>query len=514
MSLTLSDFDESRWPPPVSPLNVVRAFLENPVETQTGLLRNLMKKAARTEWGARFGFEDIYRSTDPVKLYQERVPVHQYDDYREDVARVRSGERDIFWPGEFKHFAISSGTASAGKIIPLSTTMLNLNRRFTLCVALSYFDSIGDPSFLFGKLLSVPGRIEKDPDHPGTMIGEVSGLQYLVAPWAVKKFYQAVPEDILFLPNWEQKLDAMVEYTHEMDIRAIAMVPSWAPVLFRKLIEHHNRVWNSRVTTVKEIWPNLGVFFSGGVALSSYRSLLESKIGGPVDFVENYGATEGYISFQDQPNVVDMLLHLNTGVFLEFEPIDGSGPRVAIDNVATGIRYRIYVSTCSGLWGYEVGDVVKFTSISPHRIVVAGRTNEMLDSYGEAVYGDEARKSIQLASEKTGAKVIHYHVSPVALSEDSMPGHEWLVEFETPPDDVPRFAASIDAHLQEINRHYVIRRESEAFRAPRISILRRGTFFEWLQQTKKRVSAQTKVPRMSEDRKIADALLKISGNNT
>jgi hypothetical protein len=513
MPFNFPDLNESRWPPAISPLSVIRALKEDPVGTQHSLLRSLTSRASGTEWGKRFGFADMARAADPVRLYQDRVPIHDYEAFRSDIERIRKGEPDITWPGTFKHFAVSSGTASAGKIIPLSQEMLDVNRRFTLTVAMSYFEAQADPSFLFGRLLSVPGRIEDDAQNPGSWIGEVSGLQFLVTPSLIKKYYQAVPEDILFLPNWEQKLDAIVTHTHSMNIRAIAMVPSWAPVLFRKLIEHHNRVWRDSVSTISEIWPNLEVFFSGGVALSSYRSLLEEQIGGPINFVENYGASEGYISFQDIPNADDMLAHLDTGVFLEFEPVDGSGPRVAIDGVETGVRYRIYVSTCSGLWAYEMGDVVKFTSTNPYRLVVAGRTNEVLDTYGEAVYGDEARKALEKACDETGAQATNYHVAPIPASSASLPGHEWLIEFDEPPSDMQRFARVIDDYLQEINRHYVIRREAQAFLPPRISPLRRGTFLAWLQATKGRVSAQTKVPRMSEAREMAEALLEISGNN-
>ena len=513
MPFNFPAIDEARWPPPISPLNVIRAFKKDPVGTQHALLRKLTRKASGTEWGKRFGFAEIADAADPVRLYQERVPIHDYEDYRADVNRIRNGEADIIWPGTFEHFAVSSGTASAGKIIPLSREMLDINRRFTLTVAMAYFESQADLSFLFGRLLSVPGRIEDDPAHPGSWIGEVSGLQFLVTPGVIKKFYQAVPEDILFLPNWEQKLDAIVKHTHAMHIRAIAMVPSWAPVLFRKLIDHHNKVWQDSVTTVSEVWPNLEVFFSGGVALSSYRTLLEEQIGSSINFVENYGASEGYISFQDVPNAPDMLVHLDTGVFLEFEPVDGSGPRVSIDGVETGIRYRIFVTTCSGLWAYEIGDVVKFTSTDPYRLVVAGRTNEVLDSYGEAVYGDEARKALEKACQVTGAQTTNYHISPIPTSNASLPGHEWLIEFDEPPAEVEQFSRVIDAYLQEVNRHYIIRREAQAFHPPKISSLKRGTFFEWLNQTRKRVSAQSKVPRMSENREIAEALLKISGNN-
>jgi len=514
MALTFPKSSATRWPPALSPLAVIRDFKERPIETQISVLRRLMTHASHTEWGKRYRFDEIAAASDPMHVYRERMQVNSYEAFRDDVQRIRNGETDIIWPGEFKHFAVSSGTASAGKIIPLSVEMLNINRRFTLAVALSYFEATADPSFFMGRLLSIPGRIEEDPTHPGSMIGEVSGLQFLFAPWAIRKFYQAVPKEILFLPNWEQKLDAMVQHTLNMDIRAIAMVPSWGIVLFRKLIAAHNEATGNRATTVHEVWPNLQVFFSGGVALSSYQALLEQQVGGHLDFVENYGASEGYVSFQDTPEASDMLMHLDSGVYFEFEPVDGSGPRISLDEVETGIRYRIMVSTCSGLWAYEVGDVVVFTSTRPYRLVVAGRTSEMLDKYGEAVYGDEARSALGKACEATGAQVANFHITCPPVSGSSLPGHEWLIEFETPPPNLDRFSMVIDDYLQEVNRHYLIRREAGAFLPPTITPLSEGSYFEWLKKTKKRVSAQTKVPRMSEEREIADALLTISGNNT
>lgn len=507
--------DTAIVPSAFGPLGEIREFRADPVGTQVRVLKDLLTRAADTEWGRRYAFGELAAQDDPRGAYQSRIPEHNYEDYREDVERVRRGEADIFWPGTFKHFAVSSGTASAGKIIPLSEEMLEHNRGFSLGAALSYFDATADPAFFFGKLLSIPGRIEEDPKHPGTLIGEVSGLQYLFAPWALKKFIQAVPEDILFIPNWERKLDAIVDHTLEMDVRAIAMVPSWAIVLFRKLMKAYSERRGVQVTTVREIWPNLQVFFSGGVALSSYRALLEQQIGGGrMDFVENYGASEGFISFQDRPNTDDMLVHLDNGVFLEFVEENGSSSRrISIEDVRPGIRYRILVTTCSGLWSYDVGDVIRFTSKDPYRIVVAGRTSEMLDRYGEAVYGDEARAALHLASKETNARFREYHVAPLEATADSLPGHQWLIEFEQAPDDLDRFGRIIDEHLQEINRHYVIRREADAFLPPQIVSLPPGTFMDWLSKTRDRVGAQTKVPRMSESRDIADAILTISGNN-
>ncbi len=501
-----------------SPLSTVRRFKSDPVGTQERLLRDLLTRATHTEWGRRFGFGELARAADAVRIYQNRVPLHGYDAYQKDVRRVRYGEEDVFWPGGFRHFAVSSGTASDGTIIPVSVEMLEKDRRFSLAVAQSYIRATHDPRFLFGRFLSIPGRIDEDEGNPGVMIGEVSGLLALFSPWYIKRFYEAVSHDILFLPHWDHKLDAIIDATVSMDIRAIAMVPSWAIVLFPRLIDRYNHRYSMRARTVNEIWPNLQVFFSGGVALSSYHDLLEHQIG-KVDmhFIESYGASEGFVSFQEHPNDKDMLVHLDNGVFLEFVGVEENSEtpsRLTIADVETGIRYQIYVTTCSGLWSYAVGDVVRFTCLNPHKIVVSGRTNEMIDVYGEAVYGDETREALERACRVTGASVRDYHVAPVEASADRLPGHQWLIEFETPPPDYEEFSVEIDRYLQEVNRHYVIRREAEAFAIPEIIALPKGTFYDWLKKNRRTVSAQTKVPRMRDDRRIAEDVLRISGNNT
>jgi hypothetical protein len=262
---------------------------------------------------------------------------------------------------------------------------------------------------------------------------------------------------------------------------------------------------------VRDVWPNLRVFFSGGVALSSYRDLLDQKIGDPIRFVESYGASEGYFAIQDRPEDTDLLLHLDNGVFYEFVPMDQLGSarpeRLWIRDVEVGTRYAMFVSTYSGLWSYAVGDVVRFTSTSPHKIVVAGRTSEMIDKYGEAVFGEEARGALSVACEATGSRIVDYHIAPTVVGSGVIPAHEWLIEFEQEPPNMQSFARTIDEYLQDVNRHYHIRREAGAFGGPQVTSLGRGVFGRWLEASRDRVSAQSKVPRMSEEREIADGVL-------
>ena len=504
---------------PVGPLATVRRFTQDPVGTQERLLRDLLTRAADTEWGRRYGFAEIVRERDVVQAYQERVPLHTYDDLRESAERVRQGAADVIWPGTFHHFAVSSGTASAGKVIPVSARMLEHNRQFSVGAGLHYLAEKGDARFLLGKHLSLPGRIEPDPKAPerNALVGEVSGLLAEFSPAFIRLLYQAVPGEVFNRPNWEAKLHEIVRRTVTQDVRLVAMAPTWSLVLFRLLIEAHNKRTGGRATTVGEVWPNLQVFFSGGVALASYKTLIEEQVGLPdLDFVENYGASEGFIAFQNRLDDPAMLVHLDNGVFFEFVRMDelhGDHPRrYTIADVEPGVRYAPYLSTCSGLWAYQLGDVVRFTETFPHKILVAGRTSEMLDTYGEAVFGEEARAAVRQACKATGARMLDFHVAPRPANRDEVPGHQWLVEFEELPDDLQAFSQAIDAYLQEVNRHYQIRREAQAFKAPEVVPVERGAFYRWLQATRDAVSGQTKVPRMSEDRDVADGILAHAGN--
>lgn len=503
---------------PLSPLYAVTQFMRHPVQVQTALLRGLLKRAAPTEWGRRFGFGEIARAPDVVAAYQERVPLHTYDDLRADAERVRRGAADVMWPGTFRHFAVSSGTASAGKIIPVSEAMLRKNSRFSISVGLNYLAQRGDLSFLFGKHLTLPGRIEEDSEYPGTLVGEVSGLVAEVAPTFFRSLLQAVPNEIAFLPNWERKLATIADRTLDMDVRLMVMAPTWGLVLFKLIVERYNARHGTHATTVAEVWPNLRVLVTGGVALSSYRDLLDEQIGQPdLQYIETYGASEGFIAFQNELHDPAMLLHLNNGVFFEFVPMDELHTphprRYTVADVEPDVRYALYVTSCSGLWSYAIGDVVRFTQTFPHKIVVVGRTSEMIDKYGEAVFGEEARTALGEACQRTNALVRDFHIAPRSARGDRLPAHQWLVEFERPPDDMDAFVRAIDAHLQAVNRHYQIRREAQAFEPPEVIAVPDGTFYAWLKETRAAISGQTKVPRMSEERHVADGVLALVGNN-
>lgn len=499
----------------VGPLQRVDAFKKRPLATQRTLLRRLVTRAADTEWGRRYGFSEIAEAPDVIGAYQDRVPLHTYDDIADDVKRVRMGAEDVMWPGAVTNFAVSSGTVSDGKIIPITDETIEYNRSFSVGTGLHYLKDTLNASLFLGNHLTLPGRVEEDPDYPGTLAGEISGILAENAPGFFSALFQAVPNEVAFIPNWEEKLRAIAERTVDQDIRLLVMAPTWALTLFDELIDIHNERHNDTATTVGEVWPNLQLFIAGGVPLRSYRALLETKIGKDIDFLETYGASEGFFSFQNDLDDPSMLLHLDNGVFYEFVRLDEEGEenprRYTVADVEPGERYSLYVTSCSGLWSYQVGDVIRFTQTFPHKITVAGRTSEMIDEYGEALYGDEARTALHEACEATGAHVVDYHIAPRAMNGEDRPGHEWLIEFEDRPDDLEAFAQHIDEHLQSVNRHYQMRREAKAFEPPLISVLPEGAFYDWLKKTKESISGQTKVPRMSDSRTVADGLRETAG---
>lgn len=495
---------------PFGPLSRVQKFLRDPEAAQLQVLRRLLTAARRTEWGRRYDYEGILRASDLLGAYHEKVPIHTYAEMREPVARVRSGATDILWPGSIRYFAASSGTTSSGRIIPVSPQMMRSNRQFSLALMLNHLFRTGRFDLLRGKVLALPGWIEDDNPVLGTRVGQISAVlaetqSGFLRPW------QAIGNELGFITHWEDKMTAIAAHTIDQDIRIIVIAPSWCQVLFRLVVER-DRMMTGRGRSIGEIWPNLGLIITGGVSLSGYRQLLADYIGrDDVDMLETYGASEGFISFQDDLSDPAMLLHLDNGVFMEFVPFEAEGlsdaPRLTIGDVSVGPRYAVHLTSNSGFWSYAVGDVVRFTSVSPHRIVVTGRTVDMLDKYGEAVFGDEARAALEHACVATGSRATHVHITHTVATPDGSPAHEWLIEFETPPADLSAFAKCIDEYLAGAGHHYQDRREGRAFAFPVVKALKPGAFFRWMEATGKRVSVQTKVPLMAEERDLANAIL-------
>ncbi len=495
---------------PFGSLARVRKFGAAPGPTQQRVLQKLIATAATTTWGVQHGYGNLSRASNIVKDYQARVSLSNYEDMREPVAQMRRGTENVLWPGKPRYFAASSGTTSEGRVIPVSSAMLRSNRAFSLAVFLNHLANTRRAGLLTGKHLSLPGWIEDDDVRLGTRIGQISAILAessgrFTRPW------RAIGNRHSFVSDWEEKMAAIATHTMNQDIRLIVIAPSWCQVLF-KMVEEQYRKKEGADARIGEIWPNLTTIITGGVALSGYRDLLTDYIGHEgVDFVETYGASEGFLAFQDDLHDPAMLLHLDNGIFMEFVPLDElhseSPTRCTIDDVRTGVKYALHVSTNSGFWSYELGDIVQFTSTEPHKIKVVGRTTEMLDKYGEAVFGDEARKALLKAAEDVGARVLEVHITHTRLGPSGIPAHHWLVEFDRAPDAPEHFAAALDTQLKAAGHHYHDRREGHAFGPPTVTILKPGTFYSWLASTGKRLSVQTKVPTMHEEHQMADQII-------
>ena len=496
---------------PFSPLWRFYRARRDPPRSQQLLLHKLIHRAADTGWGREHRYHEILGSDDLVSTFQEHVPLSGPDDLKPYVERMRAGEEDVLWPGRTQHFAVSSGTASSGRLIPVSREMLRAMVRAGLTPGLQYVRCAAGTGFLRGKVLTLPGGVSADPDQPDVLVGEVSALMALGTPPALARRLQAVSPELMLLDDWEGKLERVAACVAGQDVRAIVMVPSWGPLLFEAVLAEASRGPAGRVTSLRDVWPKLQVFFGGGVAMTAYRGILEQYMGSDIDFIESYSASEGVFAVQDHPAATDLALHLVSGVFYEFvrmEDRDRDRPRrYTLADVETEVDYAMFVSTCSGLWGYALEDVVRFTSTSPPRLRVVGRTVSMLDRYGEAVYAREVEGALAAAAHVTGMQYLGHHVSYVSGS-GSLPQHEWLVEFVVPPEDTTDFAVSIDAHVCENNRHYRNRREPGAMAPPVVTSLPRGTCLEYLRRSKGRVSAQTKLLPLSSDRTSAEGLLK------
>ena len=484
--------------------------MQAPVKTQLDVLGRLVSRARETQFGVENRFEALLASQDLLGAYQDSVPLQSYDDLEPYFTLARIGWEDMAWPGLTTRFAVSSGTVSKGKIIPATQTMLKTMRRCSLELLKAYMASTRRYDVLLGKFLGVSGNVNRDEE--GALVGEMSGLVRGTSPIWFNRYWHAVDESVLRIDDWSSRLSAVASVAGGLDVRAIAMVPSWSVPLFEKLIDQYGRIERAGRSSVGQVWPNLRVFFSSGVPLNSYRRLLSNYLNvDDIHFVELYTASEGFFAFQDRIGHSDMLLHLDAGVFYEFVPMkefgDKDARRLTIADVVPGEKYALYVTTCSGLWSYAVRDMVEFTTVNPHRIRVVGRTTEMLDSFGEALFAFEAREALDLACELHGAHVAYVHVTYVWPSDDQqVPQHEWAIEFVNVPDGFEMFCQTLDALLCTSNRHYQIRREADALKAPLITCLRRGAVERWLSSARDRVSAQTKLPFMSESRHIMNQL--------
>lgn len=483
----------------------IQNWSNHPVAAQREVLQDLVTAAQYTEFGKKHGFSKLFS----IKAFKSQVPLQDYEAIKPYVQRMMEGEDNILWNTPIAWFAKSSGTTSdKSKFIPVSDESLKDNHfKASKDVLTNYYNNFPSSDLLTGKGLVVGGSHEVSRVNDDIQYGDLSAVLLQNSPfWG---HWLRTPElSIALLDEWENKIEQLAQTTANENVTSIAGVPTWTMVLMKRILEIKGKA------TIKEVWPNLELYIHGGVSFTPYREQFARLIGGPINYLEIFNASEGFFAAQEKPNDNGMLLFTEHGIFYEFMPVEEYGKpnaqTVGLKQVEIDKNYALVISTTGGLWRYIVGDTVRFTSLNPYRIVVSGRLKHYINAFGEEVMVDNTDKAIAMACKKTGAQVADYTAAPVYFSDDSNGAHEWLIEFDKEPDNLPMFTAELDAALKSINSDYEAKRyKNIALRMPIVQVLAPGTFTAWL-RSKGKVGGQHKVPRLSNDRQLLEEIIAIN----
>ena len=463
---------------------------------QNEVLRYLISRGKETEYGQSHYFPMMKGYEDFAKF----IPVNTYEELKGDIDRMRHGEKNILWPGEVKWYAKSSGTTNdKSKFIPVTPEGLkNLHYQGGGDVVALYLRNHPESHIFEGRSLILGGSHSPNYDLPNSLVGDLSAILIEnINP--LVNFIRVPKKETALISNFELKRDRIARETMNKNVTNISGVPSWMLSVLVRVLELSGK------EHLEEVWPNLEVFFHGGIAFTPYRSQYERIITKPgMHYMETYNASEGFFGIQDDPTDASMLLMLDYGVFYEFLPMDELGSErpniVPLEGVELGRNYAMLISTSCGLWRYEIGDTVEFTSTNPYRIRFAGRTRQYINVFGEELIVDNAERALLAACRRTGAAVSEYSVAPCYMSLRERGAHEWIVEFEREPDSLERFAGVLDEELRAVNSDYDAKRRTTLERQ-RLTVAERGTFLAWM-----RARGKNKVPRLVNDRRVADDL--------
>lgn len=474
----------------------IDAWASNPIVTQEKVFKHLIDAAQYTDFGNDHHFDKIHSHEDFIK----EVPIRDYEALRPYIDRVVKGESDIVWPGKPLYFAKTSGTTSGAKYIPLTKESMRTHPDTARNAILCYIAETGKTSFVDGKMIFLQGSPEVEEKN-GIKVGRLSGIVAHYVPNYLQK--NRLPSwDTNCIDDWETKVDAIVEETIDKDMTIISGIPSWVQMYFEKLIKKSNK-------PVGKLFKNFNLFIYGGVNYEPYRAKFENLIGRRVDSIELYPASEGFFAFQDKQDEKGMLLQLDSGIFYEFVKADSffdeNPTRITIKDVEVGVNYVMIISTSAGLWGYNIGDTVIFTSTKPYRVIVSGRIKHFISAFGEHVIGKEVEQALQEAIKGTEIRINEFTVAPQITPTEGLPYHEWFIEFENEDGDMYAFAKAIDDSLQAQNSYYFDLIEGNVLQPLKISKVVPGGFNDYMKSIGK-LGGQNKIPRLSNDRKIADKL--------
>ncbi|GAA3983424.1 GH3 auxin-responsive promoter family protein [Mucilaginibacter dorajii] len=471
---------------------------KNAIGLQQQTFSNLVYQAKDTAFGKEHGFAQINNYED----FKKNVPVHDYEDLRPYIDRVVAGEENVLWPGKPQYLAKTSGTTSGVKYIPISKESMPQHIKAARNALLSYIHETGNANFVDGKLIFLQGSpvlAEKN----GVSVGRLSGIVAHHVPAYLQK--NRLPSyEINCIEDWEQKVDAIVNETYNQDMRLISGIPPWCQMYFDRLST------KAGGKKIKDIFPNFKLYVHGGVNYEPYRARMEESIGFDIDSIETYPASEGFIAFQDSQKEKGLLLLVNSGIFYEFIPSEEyfnvNPTRINIKDVELNKNYALIMNTSAGLWGYSLGDTIKFISKNPYKIVVTGRIKHYISAFGEHVIGEEVEYALMSIAKEEGIDVVEFTVAPqVNPKAGQLPYHEWFVEFGTAPADLQAFAIKVDKALQKKNIYYFDLIEGNILQPLIIQSLKKDAFINYMRSEGK-LGGQNKVPRLSNDRKIANGL--------
>jgi GH3 auxin-responsive promoter. len=481
----------------------IDAWKNNPIDAQREVLQDLVTSAQYTEFGRKYNFTRLFN----IKSYKQTVPIHEYEDLKPYIHRIMEGEQNLLWNTPVYWFAKSSGTTSdKSKFIPVSEESLDgCHYKAAKDVLTMYYQFNPDSDLLTGKGLVIGGSHNINPLNTEAQYGDLSAVLLQNTPfWG---HWLRTPDlSIALMDEWESKIEKLAESTIRENVTSISGVPTWTLVLFRRILEMTGK------QCIADVWPHLELYMHGGVSFTPYKEQFKKLIGKPIHYLEMYNASEGFFAAQDIPGEEGMLLFVDHGIFMEFMPLEEYGKpdpeTIGLQDVELGKNYALVISTNGGLWRYLVGDTIQFTSLQPFRIKVSGRVKHFINAFGEEVIVENSDQAIAHACRQTGAIVNDYTAAPVYFSDEGNGAHEWLVEFEKEPTDLNQFIVELDTSLKSVNSDYEAKRHKDiALRLPLLRPLPKGVFTNWL-KSKGKLGGQHKVPRLSNDRKYIEEILR------
>jgi len=485
----------------------IENWSNHPHAAQREVLQELVTAAQYTEFGRKYNFSRLFT----LKEFKKNVPIHEYDDIKPYILRMMDGEENILWNTPVTWFAKSSGTTSdKSKFIPISEESLQDNHyKASKDLLSTYYKNFPSSDLLTGKGLVIGGSHQINHHNEDIQYGDLSAVLMQNSPfWG--QWIRTPELSVALLDEWEDKIEKLAQVTAKENVTSLAGVPTWTLILLKRILEIKGK------TTIKEVWPNLELYINGGVSFIPYQEQFDRIIGGKINYLEIYNASEGFIAGQQSPDDNGLLLFTEHGIFYEFMPVEEYGKQnpvtVGLKNVITGKNYALVMSTTGGLWRYLIGDTIQFTRLNPYLIKITGRLKHYMNAFGEEVIVDNSDKAIAYAAQQTNAVVNDYTAAPVYFSDNSNGAHEWLIEFEKEPDDFNSFISELDNELKNLNSDYEAKRhKSIALRLPIVHKLPAGTFNEWL-RSKGKLGGQHKVPRLSNERVMLEEILALKIN--